>query len=408
MARKNIYAPFDDNELNKINYMFIELYDEYIAAGDNARDARVKAEKAVADAIMANQTARDAKGVADLTRDEMLAIIREQTQNGDLAPEIAQARGGKSTLGERLNSTDQQLAQIENLENYEITSKGRRKQGAVVFISDDAHIGDWEVLRPIFEAEGVPFCSAVVTEWQETRPDSRMTWEQLRYLQDEMGCEIMSHSHTHGRPTRIIDMTESQVRYEYEHSRNELIRRGFNVQTYRVPGGLYNTRNRNLAREYYRAMVTSNTGRDGLNHLPLETYDLVSIWLDNESDGGAKSFDYYKDHIDRAEEEGALLIISTHGYALDGLSDLFTQVVQYAKQRSQVLTMRDALNRLGNIFESGDYSTNTRGDRLPLENYFAVGADGSTAGGLNVAGHNQYDGNTPWHVFPLGETINTV
>lgn len=119
MARKDIRAPLSDIALNNINNNFIELYKEYIQAGDNARDARNKAEQAVADSLLAKET-------AEVTREEMLAIIQEQTRNGDLAPEIAQARGGKSTLGERLNSTDQQLAQIPYYE--EITYEKYRDE----------------------------------------------------------------------------------------------------------------------------------------------------------------------------------------------------------------------------------------------------------------------------------------
>lgn len=100
----NVSNPLSDEGRNQMNTMFQELYDEYIAAGLNAQDARNKAEQAVADALYAKET-------ADVTREEMLAIIREQTQNGDLAPEIAQARQGEPTLGDNLNSIKSNLAQ---------------------------------------------------------------------------------------------------------------------------------------------------------------------------------------------------------------------------------------------------------------------------------------------------------
>ena len=103
MARYEIKNPLTPEGRNQLNAMFEELYREYTEAGDNARDAREKAAQAVADAVLA-------KGIAETTRQEMLDIIREQTQNGDLAPEIAQARGGHQVLGERLNSVDEQLA----------------------------------------------------------------------------------------------------------------------------------------------------------------------------------------------------------------------------------------------------------------------------------------------------------
>ncbi|MCR1833050.1 teichoic acid biosynthesis protein [Oceanobacillus caeni] len=105
MARYEVKNPLTPEGRNQLNAMFEELYKEYIGAGNNAKDAREKAVQAVADSILA-------KDIAETTRQEMLAIIREQTKNGDLAPEIAQARGGKQTLGERFNSVDSQLARV--------------------------------------------------------------------------------------------------------------------------------------------------------------------------------------------------------------------------------------------------------------------------------------------------------
>lgn len=80
------------------------MFNEYTKAGLDAAEAREKAIQAVTDAEIAKET-------AEVTREEMLAIIREQTQNGDLAPEIAQARQGKATLGDNLNSIKSELAQ---------------------------------------------------------------------------------------------------------------------------------------------------------------------------------------------------------------------------------------------------------------------------------------------------------
>src|SRR5690606_9217604 len=102
--RYNITNPLSDEGRNQLNSMFEELYNEYIGAGNNAKEAREKAVQAVADSVLA-------KDLAETTRQEMLEIIREQTRNGDLAPEIAQARGGKATIGERFNSIDSDLAQ---------------------------------------------------------------------------------------------------------------------------------------------------------------------------------------------------------------------------------------------------------------------------------------------------------
>src|SRR5699024_4154300 len=151
------------------------------------------------------------------------------------------------------------------------------------------------------------------------------------------------------------------------------IRRGFDVQSFRVPGNQSNTKVRKIAKEFYRSMVVSNHGN--MNIPPYETYDLKTIWIDNESYGGAKPFNYYKEHIDKAEENGELLIISMHGDALDGVEQLITDVVDYAKNNSRVTTLREALNKSGNIIEVGDYTKTTRSDRLG-GSHFVVGSDG--------------------------------
>src|SRR5690625_3616161 len=133
MARREIDAFWDRKTRNNLNENFKELYNEYREAGLNAKEARNKAEQAVTDALIAKET-------AEVTREEMLEIIREQTRNGDLATEIAQARGDKATLGERLNSVDSQLAHntafvVDRTCNNQIVDRGAN--GAAVFIDDD-------------------------------------------------------------------------------------------------------------------------------------------------------------------------------------------------------------------------------------------------------------------------------
>src|SRR5699024_5287909 len=75
--------------------------------------------------------------------------------NGTEWKEIQQIDAGPvNELDSRLSS---QLADIENLRDYEFVNKKRKPKGHVVFISDDFHRGDWEILKPIFQAANVPF-----------------------------------------------------------------------------------------------------------------------------------------------------------------------------------------------------------------------------------------------------------
>ncbi|MED1603655.1 right-handed parallel beta-helix repeat-containing protein [Alkalihalophilus marmarensis] len=138
MTLYNIDNPLSDDGRNKMNSMFQELYQEYKDAGMNASEAREKAIQAVTEATTAKQT-------AELTRQEMVEIIREQTQNGDLAPEIAQARGTHSTVGERLTKNDEQLAHEAQQTRNEFEQRGVN----VRWFSDLENDGDFS---PVIQA----------------------------------------------------------------------------------------------------------------------------------------------------------------------------------------------------------------------------------------------------------------
>jgi len=201
---------------------------ELINKKDSLNDGRKKlneaikdSNKALTDSQQALLKAVESMDLSERTQKELTEAILE----GDSSPlggQLSVGADGKVYDGpqERLIAENQkltsQLADIENLQDYEFVNKKRKPKGHVVFISDDGHKGDWEVLKPIFEQAGVPFCAAIITGWMD--PDSnkyntRMTWDQVRYLQNEMGCEIMSHSRNHTNP-RITESPDSYVREE--------------------------------------------------------------------------------------------------------------------------------------------------------------------------------------------------
>lgn len=135
MVMRDFDTLWDRKTYISIKENFKELFNYYIKSGLDAAEAREKAIQAVTDAAIAKET-------AEVTREEMLAIIREQTQNGDLAPEIAQARQGKETLGDNLNSIKSDLAQTMNYLNdlyYNVTAfgvKNDRSENALPIIKD--------------------------------------------------------------------------------------------------------------------------------------------------------------------------------------------------------------------------------------------------------------------------------
>src|SRR5690606_4738932 len=129
VTRKTIGTGWDRDNRNAINDNFKKLFDEYTKSGLDASEAKEKAIQAVADSILA-------KDIAETTRQEMINIIREQTAGGDIVPEVVQARGTHSTVGDRLNSINQDLAQSakreETLINLKNVKSNNIKTGDVV------------------------------------------------------------------------------------------------------------------------------------------------------------------------------------------------------------------------------------------------------------------------------------
>ena len=69
----------------------------------------------------------------------------------------------------------------------------KEQDAQFVFVDDDGHGEVWTRLRPIFNRQGVPFCSAVITK---NFGVSGLTTAQIITLHKE-GHEILSHTHDH-------------------------------------------------------------------------------------------------------------------------------------------------------------------------------------------------------------------
>lgn len=408
MARKDIGTSWDRETRNNMQDNFIELYDEYVGAGMDAKEALDKVNQMLGTAEDALTVARLSDAKSDDTQRQLDDIIID---SGTSDAEVVQARGGEPLLKDRLNKTDVQLADEANklnLKGWELNSKARHKKGITVFISDDAKRGDWDILKPIFESEDVPLGIAIIEDKANSGydPSVFMTDEELLYLQNELGWEMMSHSSTHTNPP-IPDMSDEDAEKQFEFSRKRLEERGFNIESFMFPGGRFYARERNLVRKHYRAARTSL--RD-INYLPIETHELNTHWIGDYYDN--YSFEFYKNQINDAARYGALCIISTHG---DDVNDSATQqkirdVIQYAKTKTDVTNLRDALNVLGNVIEIGDYSRSTEEDRKPTSDYYVVGADGATLNsmGVSVLNDRTIGIDTPYEFLPKGITYKEI
>ena len=409
MARREIDTIWDRETRNDINENFIELYNEYIGAGLDAKEARQKAEEAIKK--------------ANSVQEQFNQVVIE----GDSSVEAAQARvdadgNTYNTLKERLDDKEtkfsSQLYNVKNMINYELNSKGRKKRGITVFVSDDGRIEEYTIAKPIFESEGVPQSIAVVSDWVGT--NGFCSVEQLLELQNDLGWEIMSHSKSHPQP--FPNVSDEQAEIEIRDSKLELESMGFEVHNYAYPGGNYGKRERELTKKYYRSARCSNAGfHSGVNYPPINTHELKTIWLDpttpplstylqshDKQTAIQMTIADVKRSIDEARDNDGLVIVSTHFRAISDVDyqNMYSEVIQYSKANTEVMTLNDALNEMGNIIEIGDYSE--QGLREHGDNHFVVGVDGLASGTLTVTEPNRFTPKTYFREFPLGVTITPI
>ena len=351
----------------------------------------------------------------------VIATLTEWESSGFLDIVIDQALDTKyHEMDERLTT---QLTQIKNLENYELNSKGRQNKAFTVFRSDDGRHEEYTHALPLFSAKGIPQTIAVVSDW--TTRSGFVNKDELLELQNEHGWEICSHTKTHpirskGQPM-LPDLPESEARYELRQSRDDLREMGLDVESFIIPGGIYSTRNRQLFREYYRSALTTAPGLyNGLNQSPISTYDMYTFWVDPSSNPLKSYLTQYDKQtaiqktlqeayasIDYASENGGILILGTHYRYIaqdEDFTQMYSDLIDYAKLKTNVTTLNDALNQYGNIVEIGDHASlvaNQNADLRAKTNHFSVGIDGKTSGG-NLSDMNEFDGKTDWREFPLG------
>lgn len=298
-----------------------------------------------------------------------------------LARDLEKIESGIVNIDERVDGFNQQLAEttqeindITSFKNFEVNDKGRgmKETGVVTFWDDDGHISVFDVMYPLFQSEGVPFCTAIVPTW--VGQHNRMTLEQLHELQN-VGHEITSHSYHH---PKFPEISDEDAELDFLMSKQWFIENKLKVNNFALPHGHWGRREKYLAKKHYRSMRISSADKNRTNISPFETHELKTIWFmegddkpDDMSGFNHHTLDYYKHYIDKAHAEGSWLIISTHSPNVRDNEDLYRQVVQYAKSKAEILTVNETLNEYGNIIEVGDFS---REDKT--KKHFTVGFDG--------------------------------
>lgn len=343
---------------------------------------------AVPEAQAAKTLAEEAKAQA-VASEKKSANVQEQINqlviDGDSSVEAAQARvsvdgTNYSTLKERLDAERQdttvKLAETDEktdaLKGWELQNKTRKPKPLMSIVTDDGYATDYTKLKPIGDAENVPFVMAIIPTRLNTT--SYLSTSQLDELYS-IGWEVASHSNTH---LNLDQLSDQDLDNELRLSKESLNSMGYECTNMVYPFGAYNSKVKEVTRKYYRSARSSDTG---VNESPIETYQLdtqlfaENAAIDSRSGLARNTLEFYKLQVDEAVAKNGWLIWlmhSAHTAVTETQLSYLQQTIQYAKSLGvEVVTMQQALDQMANIVDVGDF------DKSDLtKEHYVLGANG--------------------------------
>lgn len=265
-------------------------------------------------------------------------------------------------------------------------SKGTRtRKGMVTFGTDDTRIQDWTVYKALSETHGIGFSTAAIcnkidmtaTSLTDTNKidATKVTGVQLKYLQDVLGWEVVSH----GYSSDFTSLTDNALDAELKDSREWMIQNGFLGYDYvMIPYGYYDERVKRHIAKFYKGCRTT---QQGLNNLPFNSYELTweemttSTTVDARTGFAKNTLDHWKALIDLAIANEDWLIVGTHSFEIPawGLTQLLSDVMAYAKTKQtagdlEIVNYQQAFEKRGNIIDQAAF------DKDKFSNHFILGS----------------------------------
>jgi peptidoglycan/xylan/chitin deacetylase (PgdA/CDA1 family) len=259
--------------------------------------------------------------------------------------------------------------------------------GCIVnFIDDDAKLTTQNVFKPIADAKGIKFCSAIVESWVGT--SDYMTINQIKSLQDE-GHDILNHTYSH--QNNWPNFTEQQIIDEINNNKDYMIAnglKGYDIIVY--PGTVPNIDlNKNATRK---------AARYGISNIYNATSDVLDNYYMPRIDSDFQTLDGLKAILDVAIANKQWLIILSHSWRPNGgindtavfSTEKISQFIDYIQSKNvPIMTFTEAEKYKGNIASIGTYNNNN-------SIYFSKdGKNNLTGNVLFVDDNTKYSFNNP-------------
>lgn len=275
-----------------------------------------------------------------------------------------------------LDETNIQLLQTEqHQKDTEFAYPGLK--AGFAWVDDDGRIEVLTKLKPIFDARGLKFTSAVVQDFVG-RNANYMNLDQVKQLYKE-GFEIASHTKTHRSLVSVANDYPSELEAEIQGSKDYFASHGIKVDHIMYPYGHYNDLVIKGVREVYKSGATMDydwqTDDIKYNYRPIKTFNIgrqgVGIYGENPM-----NWTHIKQVIDNAIENKTMCVLMTHIAETDDAGlELIERAVDYIISlgyKDQIMTYGELYEQHRNRLEYDEKNMRY----VQSKDYFIVDAEG--------------------------------
>lgn len=232
------------------------------------------------------------------------------------------------------NGTAQQNTSVIHVANSKNAPTGmvilKTNTALVTFVFDDGNDSDYDVMKPIFDAQGEVACSAIVTDI--VGDEGRLTWVEIAELQ-AAGWEILNHTKTH---TNLTTLNEAQINAEFTVSQAAFAANSIITNNAVYPGNAHNALVRKVTQEYFRGARAATVGS-------------IRKTLHAHALGGSNADDHtklttYQASVDYVESGGLWLIFYIHNTDSDDATTISSLIDYIQAKGISIVTIQQGLD----------------------------------------------------------------
>ncbi len=219
------------------------------------------------------------------------------------------------------------------------------KTGQATFFWDDGWTSDYNVIKPIFDQEGVKGVVCITTN--HVREFTHMGWEFIKEMYNE-GWEVTNHCTRH---QTLQGLKKKEVRHIFSESQEEFARREIDVDNLVYPSTKNDQVSRDVASEFFKSAREGTQTRE-INKKPYDMYRISSLPIDyalieHWSPSPNKELQKIKKLIKKTAECGHWVTFYGHSvnYGLKDAENL-RDLIRYCKEAGlEIVTYKEALKQ---------------------------------------------------------------